>query len=277
MSTTNRLALAVCLLACSMLCSSARADSTKNLEKQLTGAVKGQIYWINRPYTAEKLEFDSGGQLIGNADTGSPAVNGLIQATRLSLSNNAMRVAGWRVVAVLSKLSGMFVLVVTDQPIQVTIHLAHSVSNESEALAVLTSIFSSGDPDKKLAGLWKPTGYDPAIGSASSEKSPGGIAGVLGDKVVYGGYGGKGLTAPKIVRDHSPNHYPSHDLVGQTSIQMVIDERGKPALLIADHPEDPLQAEAVANFFESSFSPATKDGKAVAILIALGMDYQAPR
>jgi hypothetical protein len=277
MSTTTRLALAVYLLVGSMLCSSARADSTKNLEKQLFAAVNGQIYWLNKPYIGEKLEFDSTGQLIGNTDTGSPAVNGLLQVTHLSMGKDSLRITGWRVVAVLSKLSGMFTLVVTDQPIRVTIHVAHSLSNESEALTILKSIFSSGDPNKRLAGFWKPTGYAPPSGSTNAGESPQGVAGVLGDKPVYGGYGGKGVTAPKIVRSHSPNHYPPHDLTGQTTVQMIIDEQGKPTLLIADHPEDPLQTEAAAVFFESSFTPATKDGRAVAILITLGMDYRAPQ
>ncbi len=269
MSTTNKLALAVCLLMGAMLCSSARGDSIKNLEKQLSAGVNGQIYWLNKPYTAEKLEFNSSGQLTGDAETGSPAVNSLLQVTHLSLGNDALRITGWRVVAVLSsKSGGVFSLLATDQPIHITIHLDRLVSNEGEAQAVWGNVFSGGDPNGRLAGFWKATVDEKKDGA-------GGVEGLLEGRPVYGSRAG--ITNPKVERTSFPNHHTPAGLSGLVRIGMVIDERGKPALFIASGPLDPLQSEAISNFSGSSFKPTTKDGKAVPYLVPIEMEYHPPQ
>jgi hypothetical protein len=267
MSTSNRVALAVCLLAGSMVCSSARADSAKNLEKQLSAGVNGKVYWLNKPYTGEKLEFDSTGQLIGNAETGSPAVNGLIQVTHLSLSGNALRVTGWRVVAVLSSnLGGTFSLLATGTPMLVTIHLALPISTEGDAQAVWAIIFAGGDPNERLAGFWKAATDETKDGS-------GGIEGMLDGKPVYGRKAG--IARPNVEGTNSPNHHSPAGLSGLAHFSMVIDERGKPALFIAGGPPDPLQSDAISNFSGSTFKPTTKEGKAVPYLVPIEMEYHA--
>ena len=250
-------------------------ETQKDLEKQLRSKIKGQIFWLLKPYVVDNLDFDSGGHLSGDGETGSPATNGLMQITSLSLSTNALRVAGWRVVAVL--IPGQnenFSMVVTDLPIHITIHLAQPLSNESDAQTEWGKVFSIGDKNKSLAGFWKPLSEAKSDGKTTSLQDSDGIAGFLDNHPVYNRRVGS-ATLPEPKKSQRAEHYPHPGLVGgHTTISMIIDESGRPALLMADNPGDPLQANAINAALRLSFKPATKDGNPISVLLPFETEHR---
>jgi hypothetical protein len=249
-------------------------ETQKDLEKQLRSKIKGQIFWLLKPYLADTLEFDGGGRLSGNGETGSPAMNGLLQITSLSVNKDALRIVGWRVIAVLT--SGQnenFSMVVTDLPIHITIHLAQPLSDESDAQVAWAKVFSISDKNKNLAGFWKPFSEGKGDGKTSPHEDADGVAGFLDNRPVYN-RGARSVVPPKVRKSDRAEHHPSAPLIGgHTSIRMIIDEHGRPALLMADEPSNPLQSDAIATAARLSFTPATKDGSPISVLMSFETEH----
>jgi hypothetical protein len=269
----NRRIFTACLAATLMLTPCFGAE--KGLEKQLLASVKGNVYWLAKPYSSDKLEFDSSGQLAGDAETGSPAMSGLVRIAGLSLNNDTLRVTGWRALAVYSPGPQTFALFPTEESIHVTIHLSHPVSDEAEAQVIWAQVFSGGNPNQRLAGYWKPTlDHDKDVKAILCEDHKAAI-GLLDGRQVYCTNCG---TPPRMTRPHRPDHQLSAvGLSGQANIRMLIDERGKPVLMMADDPQDRLQSELLSNFSGSLFSPGTKDGKPVPVYMNLEIGFKSPK
>jgi hypothetical protein len=265
----------VCLTVAALgaLCSG--AEKQKDIEKQLRGKIEGGIYRILKPYVAENLEFESGGEISGASEIGSPAVNGLLQITSLSLNKQTLRVAGWRVVAALPPgPNERFVMVVTDLPIHIAIHLAQPISDELDAQATWARVFSVGDPNASLAGFWKPFTEDMGDETTTPHENSDRVIGLLDNRPVYRSASGF-VTPPELRKSHRTEHHSSPDLIGgHASIRMIIDEGGRPALLIADNPAEPLQSDAIASASRLFFTPATKDGKPVSVLMLFETDHR---
>jgi hypothetical protein len=254
-----------------VLCSTAKGQS---LEKQLLEKVKGAVYWLPQPYIADKLEFDAAGQLMSDSQTASPAMNSLVQITGLSLKNDALRIDGWRVLAVLSPpTNGTFSMVVTDFSVRVTIHLAQPISTEADAQSVWGRILSGGDPNQRLSGLWRPSSDGKADPKAISRGGSDGVVGMFDSRPVYakGFHGVKDPKAPK----SRHGHYASPELRGQAVVQVIIDEHGRPALLMVLNAKDPVQSEAAVTWANFEFSPAIKNGEPVPVLTSGGLDLGA--
>ncbi len=250
-------------------------ETQKDLEKQLRSKIKGQIFWLLKPYVVDNLEFDGGGYLSGDRETGSPAMNGLLQITSLSLNQDALRIGGWRVVAVLTPgQNENFSMVVTDLPIHITIHLAQPLSDESDAQTAWGKVFSIGDKNKSLAGFWKPLSEAKSDGKTTPHPDSDGVAGFLANHPVYNRRIGS-VTLPKVRKSPRAEHYPPLGLIGgHTTITIIIDESGRPALLIADNPSDPLQSDAINRASRLFFTPATKDGKPISVLLPFETEHR---
>jgi len=266
--------LTACLIVVALCDLCLGTETQKDLENQLRSKIKGQIFWLLKPYVADNLDFDGGGHLSGDGETGSPATNGLLQITSLSLNKNALRIAGWRVVAVFTPGPNEdFSMVVSDLPIHITIHLAQPLSDESDAQAAWRKVFSSGDKNKSLAGFWKPRSEGKSDGKTTPHDDPDGVAGFLDNHPVYNRRGGS--TAPEVRKSQRAEHYPPPGLKwGRTTISMIIDESGRPALLMADNPADPLQADAINSALRLSFKPATKDGNPMSVLLPFEEEHR---
>jgi hypothetical protein len=266
---------AVCLIIAALGDFCWGAEKQKNIEKQLRGKIEGGIYRLLKPYVADNLEFESGGRISGASETGSPAVNGFLQITSLSLNKQALRVAGWRVVAALPPgPNERFVMVVTDLPIHIAIHLAQPISDELDGQAAWARVFSVGDPNEGLAGFWKPFAEDKGDGKTTQHNDTDGVIGLLNDRPVYPSVS-ELVTQPQFRKSHRAEHHSSPELIGgHASIRMIIDEGGRPALMIADNPADPLQSDAIASASRLSFTPATKDGTPVSVLMLFETDHR---
>jgi hypothetical protein len=253
-----------------ILCSG--AENRKGLEKQILAKVRGSIYWLPQPYIADKLEFDASGQLIGYSETASPAMNSLVQITGLSLKSDALRVDGRRVFAVLSPpTNGTFSMVGTDFPIHVTLHLPQPISTEADAQYSWTKVFSGGDPNQKLAGLWKASFQSSEDLKALLKGDSSGVVGSFDSRPVYRPGAAK-ITLPRPGKSRH-DYYPSVELKGLATISMILDEHGRVALMMTDNPNDPVQIAAMMSYSVRDFTPATKDGTPVACFFALEMDF----
>ena len=249
------------------------ASDLKPVEKQAMMEFYGKNLLLSHPYVNNKLRFNASGALVGSSEEGTWTMNGIAHVENVEVKPNLIRIYAKREIVVLRTEGGKLGL----QPIYLTKHLeveleaANTITMLDDVRQTLGRVFHEENLGRKINEYWrgvvKITGVNPKSGQLAIEGGQDGIYGYLeGDHPVY-------LPSAQIVppqRTHKEDAEYTRAAAlkrtqGKVFIMVVVNEKGFPAIihLLKDLGDD-LDIQTLAATSQWRFSPATKDGQAVA-------------
>jgi TonB family protein len=260
------------------------ADDQKSLRDDLRRIYVHKTLSFRKSYFGRNLQFDSSGNVIGNAVPGPWSTCGLLEVQKLELSSNRLEIDGKRTILVLrsteapsqhpSLLSkAKATILATNEQLRVSIDM--TTIDVKQVNQVLAQVFQGGRLDERVAAYWKPQ----AVDTQASTSNP--IVGELeGNRPVYSANRGVEhfVDPPKPVHTPDPVYtdVARRDRVEGTAVLMaVINEKGIPEVVeIVRSLGDGLDTEALAAVTGWRFRPAMKKGEPVAVAITVEVRFR---
>ena len=168
--------------------------------------------------------------------------------------------------------------VASERKVHIAIELGSPLTAAQVSQALLR-IFTSDNIMKRFSEYWKPLmDMDADRAQFRKDHPDGGMATLDGTHTVYCCVMPQQVIPPKVI--HAPDpEYPgdseSQRMEGKVILDLVIDEDGFPSIIKVKHSLreslDVQAAEAVSNW---KFHPATKDGKPVAAMVNVEVNFR---
>jgi len=278
------------VLACVLFCTPAAAQ----YEAQLFAAFVNHLLVLRDNYTDAHLVFDTNGKLVSHATPGFGPNEGRLYVDRMMIEPGKLTILGNRPVDIYDENKKALQPVNIGRQVVVEIELPSSEPAERAVPKLLEVVFfkaieldkmkCSADEERRFyEGLQKSREINPA--SAPKKKAPVPEAQSL-DELQASCYPigdraypvGKGIRPPKAIKTPNEKFYfaaRSANKSGILGLMMIVDAKGKPTSLIVSHPlGSGLDEEAIKAVSTWTFSPATFQGKPVAVAVRLEMKTQ---
>jgi len=255
------------------------AQGRETVESIMKKGFEGRTLVLKTPYVEDKLHFDSQQHLIGVSEIGPWTTRAWIRVNQLELKDNRLRIEGNRTILVLDRQSSSsgFVPLLSGEKVQITFDLTAS----DQAAAAMLPVFDTQPVQSRMATYWTPIldlSKDLAV---LRNESADRVAGVLeGNRQVFLGDASIGLQPPRAIKTPDPNYPPEarhNHLAGDDGLVVVINEQGFPEVLeVKKAGERFFDESALRAVSRWRFKPATKDGKAVAVVINVVVTFRYP-
>jgi len=262
------------------------AQDAKQIESELKSAFENRELQLRNPYVANKLEFDSRGQLLRSSETGPWTTYGFFRVNQLTIKNEELEIDGKRMILVLESKSSVpilyprkpapkFTALITDLPLRIIVKMRDQTGGAVRDS--LSQILQGGSIEERLATYWTPR-VDLAE-AIRSQPSQGDVAGVLeGKREVYLP-GARHIQPPRAVYTPDPGYPPeAHNkhLSGTLVVAAIINEQGFPELLETIHRSiEGFDAVVLAKVSRWRFHPALMDGKPVPVLVNVEVNFKS--
>ena len=255
----------------------------EKLENNLRHIYEHQLLSLRNPYFGKTLSFDSSGRPTNHVVAGPWSTCGLLQAQRVRLRQDGIEIEGKRVILALrsggvdghtstpAKLQVAPVL--TDQGVHIRMQLLPvNVKQVNDALA---QVFQGGQLMDRVSDYWKQVTDDL---KGFRQSTPNAVVGELeGNRPVY-------LVNPGVVEPPRTIHAPDPEyteaarnkrIQGTTVLSIVVNEKGFPEMLeIVRGLGEGLDIQALLAVATWRFDPAVKDGKPIAVLVNVEVEFR---
>jgi TonB family protein len=277
------LAIGIFCLAVATSASYAEAQDRNKLENDLKHTFEHNLFSLKTPYFGSKLQFDSLGNLIGNAVAGPWSTCGVLQVGKLVISSDHLEIEGKRVILALRSRESkkeqssppqaeQITPIVTGNNLRILVNI--SSLDASEVNRTLSQVFRGGQLAERMAAFWKPATAD---FEAFRRNTPNAIIGELeGKRPVYLGKNGV-VQPPKLTHTEDPMYTDAarrKNLQGTAVLMVVVNENGFPEVLeVTRGLGEGLDIQALSAVAGWRFNPALKDGQPVAVLINVEVTF----
>ena len=266
----------VCLISLT-LCTVARADDRRLIEKQLRKTYDNYALSLKVPYASENLHFDSNGQLVGISPVGVWTTSGILQVGKIVLKPNVLQIDGNRILVALRAGQGSSILVpiVTARSVHITIELESTTSKIDQLNHVIEQVFQKQDTGKRIAAYWRPVPEDQASATLPAGAQ---VTGMLeGNRPVYRALAA-GIVPPKAVHMEAPTFTQrarEKRLQGAAVVSVVVNETGLPEILeVTKDLGEGLDIQSWLTVAEWRFHPARLNGQPVAVQISVEVSFR---
>jgi TonB family protein len=251
----------------------------EDVQDHLNATYKNKIYILRHAITKESQHYDAAGQLLDSAAEGSWTLYGALEIKSLTLSSNQLRLTANRLVYTYDQGKKDLVprkIKWDKAKVTLDVALSHPVTTIDEADSLLHRIFVSSESEliETVPDYWRPflqkqTSTTPPPGALTEIKkdSPEAIERINPPTV----------TAPKPVYTPAPEYSDlarKFGMQGTVVLEAIIDKTGaviQPEIL---RPVGfGLDEQAITKVRTWKFKPAMRDGKPVAVKMALEVAY----
>jgi TonB family protein len=245
----------ICLLAL-FLVESAQADSLKDTLNQ---KYKKHVLALRAPFSSSDQKFDSDGHLLSPAPKGPWLTYGGMYIEKVTLSADALRLEGPRVVISRDK-SGKPILIPLSKPLRIEIRLPQSLNSLDDADTILGRVFFIGADSTEHV--------KPEFRRADSNSSDEPIYHVKKDNVLppRATY----TPEPEFSKEARQAKYQ-----GMVVLSIVVDKLGTVSRITLESPLGMgLDENAMEELKVWRFGPATRDGQPVAVEMRIEVSFR---
>ena len=280
--TVKHLITVIFCLVAAISPSDIRAQDRKNLENDLKHAFEHNLFSLKTPYFGSRLQFDSSGNLVGNAVAGPWSTCGVLQVEKLVVGSDHLEIDGKRVILALRSRESGKQQSSLPQDVQTTPFVTgerlrifvETPSLDAPAVKkILSQVFQG--LSERMAPYWKPRTTDLKAFRSSTPNAI--VAELEGNRPVY-------LANPGVVDPPTPTHTPDptytdaarrNKLEGTAVLLVAVNEEGFPEILeITRGLGEGLDIQALAAVAGWRFKPALKNGQPVAVLIDVVVSFR---
>ena len=260
--------------------SNARAE---DLQDHLNATCKNKIYMLRHAIAKESQHYDSTGQLLDSAAEGPWTIYGALEIKNVTLSPSQLRLTANRLVY--SYDQGKKDLVPrrikwNKAKVTLDVALSHPVTTTDEVDGILHQIFAFNDSEliETVPDYWRPFLQKRAAGTSSPA-----AAGVTEVEIKLDSPEAIYRVHPPAVTAPKPEYTPepefsefarNHRMQGVVVLEIIIDKTGavqKPE--IARPAGFGFDEQAVTRVLSWKFKPAMRDGKPVAVHMAIEVAF----
>ncbi len=264
------------ILAALLLSASVAAQNT-DWPKDLANRLQGKIMTLRTPSAADHLKFDTGGNVVGNLETGTWAMDSTIHVVKVNISEQQLTIRGKRLVEVY--FDGELKAAQSSDPVELTLARRPGGTGIDVDRALQRVFFAANEsiPRKPPPG---PEQFDDANFEHSTDKpikyrkkgtSEWKLPPEIEEAVVIGRLENndpiyaitKAVKPPKALKDPEPSYLHGARTPGMALLRVVINEKGLIHSVSAVKGERDFQLAALAVLRGWRFQPATLDGHAV--------------
>ena len=277
-----------------------------DLDRQLQDKYANKTLMLRGFYSGEHLRYDSSGSMIGGKQPGDWTSDGFVLITDIGMKGHAIRIKARRMSAV--SVNNAFALWAAENQnvrpgenraiaVEITAELGTKHPSADQAMAAMAKVFLSAEDDfsSLVPDYWKPcvpaglVGKDENCHFSSDilgvpgirvSKDPSGIVSTTGEhnSAMRNFFAKNGISPPKLTAHKEPEF---SDLArrmkyqGTAALRLTVNEAGVPTHVYVLHPLGcGLDAQAVRTVEGWRFTPAQKDGRPVAVEIAVEVDFR---
>jgi TonB family protein len=258
------------------------ADDQKSLRDDLRRIYIHKTLSFRKSYFGRNLQFDSSGNLIGNAVPGPWSTCGLLEVENLELNSNRLEIDGKRVILVLRSTEATsqgsslpsnlnVTILATNDRLRVFVDMTSI--DVKQVNQILAQVFQGGQLGERVAAYWKPKAID-------TQTVPKIVGELEGNRPVY--LVNRGIVdPPKAIHVPDPVYTDAarrDRLEGTAVLFAVINREGLPEVVeIMRSLGDGLDTEALAAVTGWRFKPAMKNGEPVAVAINVEVRFHLAR
>jgi len=285
----------------------AHAEASE-LEQHLRDQYQGKTFLLRGFYSGDHLRYDAAGTLMDGATSGDWTADGFVQVSSIQVSHERMTIHAKRLFLVAGAPAG-FQFRAAPAPkyakdksldsVKIEADLAQHNSSDDQADDTLSKIFLTAKD--RLVDLvpdyWKPCiaagvgGKDEhcaippevlavpgVLYSPQGDLDPNSMsAGMGGTPAVVLTHVGGGVSYPKVINRQDPEYSDAArqaKFQGVVILKVVVDDSGAPGRIYILKPLGcGLDAQAVRAVQTWKFDPAEKDGKPLAVEVAVEVDF----
>jgi TonB family protein len=276
---------------------SARADRPQ-LEDDLRSELRGKVVFLRGFYADAKLRFDRDGNLIGSATAGVWTVDSTIVISDLSIERqNLLIIKGKRALNVFDNRKGKFVSVPSSKSVQLAIELDPVWQDAAPILALLEKVIpssfqqlSASVPDywqcwvsghatrDMQNGKWQCSLGSSSPDDAANRKVDSHEGGGSAQVATLQPYKiGAGVKPPKVLNRAElsiTDEARQAQISGRILLSVVVDEQGHARVKgIAQPLGAGLDDQAIENVRRWKFTPGTRDGKPVPVMVMIEFNF----
>jgi TonB family protein len=256
----------------------------KNLQNDLKHAFEHNLLSLKTPYFGSRLQFDSSGNLVGNAVAGPWSTCGVLQIEKLVVGSDHLEIDGKRVILALRSRESDEQQSSLPQDAQITplvtgdrlrIFVEIPSLDALKVKKILSQLFQGGQLSERMAAQWKPRTIDLKAFRSSTPNAI--VAELEGNRPVY-------LANPGVVEPPKPTHTPDptyseaarrNKLEGTAVLLVAVNEKGFPEILeITRGLGEGMDIQALVAVAGWRFKPALKNGQPVAVLINVEVSFR---
>jgi Gram-negative bacterial TonB protein C-terminal len=248
-----------------------------NPEQVARKFLPGKTLLLRAPYKSDNLKFDAQGKLLNGSEMGMLPTDGLLLVEDASLKKDTIELKGKRVaLALLMSEKDRLTYLPTNRKFKLSMELSVSPTSEEELMRSLNRVFLGGNVEQALENYWRPA-VDISQPCSEKDKQSDGLVGLLeATRPVYRCVIPQKVTAPKAIQAKDPNFSFSalnEAEKGLIKLRVLLNERGLPEVIgVASDPGNGAVAEAITAVSRWRFSPATRNGQPVAVIIEVEIE-----
>lgn len=274
MKRTVFLTMAICLF---LAVSNATGE---DLQDHLDATYKNKIYILRHAITKESQHYDSAGQLVDSAAEGPWTVYGALEIKSVTLSSNQLRFTANRLVYTYDQGKKDLVpkrIKWDKAKVTLDIALSHPVTTIDEVDSMLHRIFAISEKEliETVPDYWLP--FLERQTSAKPSPAAGGLAEIKKDSPEATDKIGPGVTRPEAVHTPEPEFSEfarKFGMQGTVVLEIIIDKTGAVVRPEIWRPIGfGLDEQAVERVRGWKFKPAMRDGKPVAVKMAIEVSF----
>ena len=253
----------------------------EDLQDHLNSTYKNKIYVLRHAIAKESQHYDSAGQLLDSATEGSWTIYGALEITSLTLSSSQLRVAANRLVYTYDQGKKDLVprrIKWDKAKVTVDVALSHPVttSDEVDNILHLIFVFSESELIETVPDYWRP--FLQKQTSATPSPAKGGLTEIKsGSPEAIERINPPTVTAPKPVYTPEPEFSDFARKFGKQGtlvLTVIIDKTGAVVQPKIFRPVGfGLDEQAITRVRSWKFKPAMRDGKPVAVEMALEVTF----
>ena len=257
------------------ICAFAVLGHAQSTEADLKVRLLGRPLYLRGLWAEDNLHFDSSGKLIGNSDLVSFTLSG-IEIEKVQLKQDRLQLVGRRIGLELtgSTPKRAPLLVGAHFPRKEEVHLEISAPPSGDYSAALDVVFAQniGDLVPVIPSWWQPYVHKYLITNGIPYDT---LLSPPTDRPMHVG----GSVRPPTLLANKEADFNQYAKVmkyqGIVLIRLVVDKEGKPSHLVVERGLGlGLDERAIAAVQDYLFSPATRNGKPVAVEIGMEVNFQ---
>lgn len=263
----------------SVLCCRAQ-DAASDITTALQNEYQGKVLIIRGFYSGAKLQFDSTGNIVGEAMRGYWSSDALVQISSISLRDEYLHFIGQRLISRFDTQTGVFKDSKTEHELNIDIRVDPGWKELSGFESVLNKVFTtdrtylaSEAPD--YWGCWL-SGPIVRGGLGWRCTGEGKVPMSLAERTAY--RVGGGVSAPRVLTSPDPAYTSvaqKAKFQGTSVLFVVVNEAGEATeIQIAEPLGGGLDDRAVEAVRKWKFSPAMKDGHPVPVKINVEINFK---
>jgi TonB-like protein len=272
MKTIAILFACVFVFAFTVLAQDQSPTNQQALREETGQALQGKILALAIPYTADTLQFDAQGKLVGTSLAGAWTMYSALQVAKVSVRDSSVEMDAERVLLISPSNKGVTTSpTLSGRKLHISLALTPP-ADETKIRTAVERVFSGENLQQRFESYWKPAVDMEKSCKAILKEHPDGVVGTLASNPVYGCVKTKVVAKPKGISTPAPgtekkagNDREKKDPPeGLASMRVVIDESGSPTIIKAQSISNGDYGLAALNAVSHwKYSPAVKDGKPV--------------